>query len=76
MAGGDGDHDVAVVTEVAYFRIPTELMFLVRRYQSASRTPSLTQAFKHLLETHPLIVQMAHEMYDVSATPGGPRESR
>lgn len=49
---------------IIFIRLPPELKVLLFCYQSASKTVSLNAAVIRLLETHPVLVRMAEELYN------------
>lgn len=58
MASGD-----RAVGEAKLVRLPSELWYLIERYQKLRRMTSFTAALKELLETHPAIANILAAMY-------------
>jgi hypothetical protein len=61
-----------VIGRVGMFaRVPGELKYLVKCYQSAHRLPSFNLAVQRLLETHPALAQLAATLYTESQNVNG-----
>lgn len=72
MARGDG---TAYVKE-AGISLPASLDTLITIYQRKTNKPSFSYTIQFLLETHPALVQLTHDLYnEMEAAPGGNRES-
>lgn len=72
MAGGNRGTGGAG-TEVVYLRLPVEMIYVIKTYQTAIRAQSVNEAVRRLLESHPdiiaLAVRMAYNERDTSPQP-------
>lgn len=59
MAGRNG----TVETEAIFVRVPVELKWLVKRYQTDNRIKSFADTLVRLLESHPEIAKTASRVY-------------
>ena len=48
---------------LTHLNLPTELIFLLEKYQNSRRMVSRTAAIRELIETHPAIAKLAAEVY-------------
>lgn len=61
-------------TATMYARVPSELKYLIVKYQQHQKLMSFSNAVQRLLETHPDLARLAAELYNASsdAHPDGP----
>lgn len=62
MDGGNGSVDSGSTVPM-FARVPAELKFLVKSWQSANRMRSFNEALSRLLETHPDLARHAASLY-------------
>lgn len=65
MASRDGSTSDPVAGKVTLFvMVPGELRFLVDQYRIDMRMPTLSEAIRRLLETHPALTETALRIYN------------
>lgn len=73
MASRDGSSGNPGAGKVTLFvNIPPELRFLVDQYRIDMRMPTLSEAIRRLLESHPALTETAERLYNRSDTSPSP----
>lgn len=52
---------------IVHVYLPDELKTLVIQYQNDRRLPTISYAFRELIETHPSIVQLVEKVYAIAS---------
>jgi hypothetical protein len=71
MAGGNRspvDKAPGVKSATLFVMVPAELRFLVDQYRIDRRMPTLSEAIRRLLESHPDLTETAQRLYNRSDT--------
>lgn len=65
MAGGNGSPGRTRQQKVTlYVELPAELAYLVNLYRFSRRIPTQAEAYRRLLECHPVLTSLAESLYD------------